>query len=103
MKAYKCMSHDLLVVDTARLVDRHRGKIRLSRMNSGATKPFPHPRTFDLFKTFEDFPFDERLMRYRYKVANAVAEVCVVDGIQDIGELVVKVHEKATIDDLKDL
>lgn len=100
MEAYAGMSHDLLVIDTAELVERHRDGIRLSPMNSGATKPFPHPRDLDLFKRFEEFPFDDRLKSH--KRAKAVAEVCVVGGIRDIGEVVVDVRT-ATVDDLDDL
>ena len=96
-KAYAGMSHDLLVVDTAELVERHRDEIRLSPMNSGATKPFPHPRDINLFKRFEEFPFDDRLRSH--KPAKAVAEVCVVGGIRDVGDLVVDVRT-VTVDDL---
>ena len=99
-RAYVGMSHDLLVVDTARLVECHREEIRLSPMNSGATKPFPHPRDLGLFKRFEEFPFDDRLKSH--KPAKAVAEVCVVGGIQDIGDVVVDVRT-VTVDDLGDL
>jgi len=86
-KAFIGMKHDLLVVDTAKLVDRYCDNIRLSRMNSGATKPFPHPRDLNLFKTFEEFPFDDR--RKRYRVANAIAEVCVINSVRDIEDLIV--------------
>ncbi|MCY4260875.1 MAG: hypothetical protein OXC91_11495 [Rhodobacteraceae bacterium] len=99
-KAYKGMRHDLLVVDTEKLVDRHHDKIRLSRMNSGATKPYPHPRCMGLFKTFEEFPFDERL-KQRGR-AMAIAEVCVVGSIPDIADVVVDVHA-VTLDNLGDL
>ena len=99
-RAYAGMSHDLLVLDTAKLVEHHRDEIRLSPMNSGATKPFPHPRDLDLFKRFEEFPFDDRLKSH--KPARAVAEVCVVEGIRDIGDLVVDVRT-VTVDDLVDL
>ena len=99
-RAYTGMSHDLLVVDTAELIERHRDEIRLSPMNSGATKPIAYPRDLDLFKRFEEFPFDDRLKSH--KTAKAVAEVCVVGGIRDIGDLVVDVRS-ARVDDLDDL
>ena len=99
-RAYTGMSHDLLVVDTAELVERHRDEMRLSPINSGATKPIAHSRDLDLFKRFEEFPFDDRLKSH--KTEKAVAEVCVVGGIRDIGDLVVDVRT-ATVDDLDSL
>ena len=98
-RAYAGMSHDLLVVDTAELVSRHHDGIRLSPINSGATKPFAHPRDLSLFKRIEEFPFDDRLKSHRQ--GKAVAEVCVVGGIRDIADVVVEVRT-ATIDDLDD-
>jgi len=100
-RAYIGMRHDLLVVGTAKLVERHRDGIRLSRMNSGATQPIPYPRDLDLFKRFEEFPFDQRLKSHRQ--AGAIAEVCVVDGIQDIENVVDDVHPKITVNDLDNL
>lgn len=89
-RAYSGMKHDLLVVDTKTLIDRHETDIRLSPMNSGATKPIPHARDLNLFKRFGDSPFDERLKSHRH--AKAVAEVCVVGGIPDIADLVLDVR-----------
>lgn len=96
-RAYAGMSHDLLLIDTAKLVIRHENNIRLSPMNSGATKPFPHPRDLQLFRTFNEFPFDARLKSH--KQAKAVAEVCVVRAIPDIADLVVEVRT-VSLDDL---
>ena len=62
--------------------------IRLSPMNSGSTKPMPHPRDMNLFKTFEDYPFEVRRRRGK---EGAVAEVCVVDGVEKIRDAVVDV------------
>ncbi|MCY4304934.1 MAG: hypothetical protein OXC62_09200 [Aestuariivita sp.] len=99
-QAYVGMTHDLLVVDTAKLIDRHCDKIRLSRMNSGATKPVPHPRDLNLFKTFEEFSFDD--YRKRRGVKNAIAEVCVINQVRDIKDLVVDVRT-VTLDDLDNI
>ena len=41
--AYKAVEHDVLVVDTKTLLRLEEEDIRLSRMNSGCTKPMPHP------------------------------------------------------------
>ena len=88
--AYKEVKHDVLVVDTRLLVEMEEPNIRLSCMNSGSTKPMPHPRDMNLFKRFEDYPFEER--RRKHGVAKAVAEVCVVDRIERISEAVLDVN-----------
>lgn len=80
--AYRGMRHDLIVVDTERLVKLKEERLRLSAMNSGATKPYPHPRSMDMFMKLVDFPFDERMRRHR--IEGAVAEVCVVHGVEEI-------------------
>ena len=88
--AYKEVRHDVLVVDTEKLVELEEANVRLSRMNSGSTKPMAHCRDMDLFKRFEDYPFETR--RRRYGKEGAVAEVCVVDRVAKIGEVVVEVR-----------
>ena len=86
--AYQSVTHDVLVVDTRTLVQLEEPKIRLSRMNSGSTKPMAHPRDMNLFKPFEAYPFEARRRRGK---EGAVAEVCVVDGIEKIRDAVVDV------------
>lgn len=80
--AYKGMRHDLIIVDTERLVKLKEEHIRLSAMNSGATKPYPHPRSMDMFRKFADFPFDKRMSRHRAE--GTIAEVCVVHGVEEV-------------------
>ena len=87
--AYKNVKHDVLLVDTKKLVQLEESSIRLSRMNSGSTKPMPHPRDMDLFKRFEDYPFETRLRKQGR--AGAVAEVCVVERVDKVREAVVDV------------
>ena len=87
--AYENVAHDVLVVDTEVLVQLECDNIRLSKMNSGCTKPMPWPRDMTLFKRFADYPFEER--RSKYTVAGAVAEVCVEDRVERIAEAVLEV------------
>ena len=86
--AYQRVTHDVLVVDARTLVQLEEPNIRLSRMNSGSTKPMPHPRDLDLFKRFENYPFEARR---RQGKEGAVAEVCVVHRVERIREAVVDV------------
>ena len=89
--AYRNVTHDVLVVDTKTLVRLEQRNVRLSRMNSGSTKPMPHPRDMDLFKRAEDYPFPDRPSRSA--VAKAIAEVCVLDWVRSIAEAVVEVKQ----------
>ena len=88
-EAYRGMRHDLIVVDTEKLLSLREDDVRLSPMNSGATKPFPHARNMDLFKRIQEYPFEERVRRCRLE--GAIAEVCVLEGVEEIGECVVEV------------
>ena len=87
--AYKRVKHDVLVVDTKTLVRLEQLNIRLSRMNSGSTAQWAHPRDMDLFKRIEEYPFPDKPTSS--KIAKAVAEVCVVDGVRRIAEAVIDV------------
>lgn len=86
---YEHVVHDVLLVDTKTLVRLDETNIRLSRMNSGSTKPIPHSRDMNLFKRFQDYPFENRLRKYKRE--RAVAEVCVVDRVDKIREAMVDV------------
>ncbi len=88
--AYRAVEHDVLVVDTRTLVRLAEADLRLSRMNSGCTKPMPHYRDLGLFKRIAEYPFEER--RKKAGVGKAIAEVCVVDGVEGIAEAVVDVE-----------
>ena len=87
--AYERVEHDVLLVDTKTLVRLEEPNIRLSRMNSGSTTPWAHRRDMDLFQRFEDYPFESRLRKNRRE--GAVAEVCVLERVDDIREAVVDV------------
>ena len=81
--AYRDVRHDVLIVNTRELLRLEEPNIRLSRMNSGCTRPFAHPRNLELFQTLSDYPFERR--RKKYGSAKALAEVCVTDGVELIG------------------
>ena len=87
-KAYRAIRHDLIVVNTEKLVQLESENIRLSRMNSGCTHWF-HPRDRSLFKRFKDYPFSCRLKSAGK--AGAVAEICVKDRVEKIAATVVSV------------
>jgi hypothetical protein len=89
--------HDVLTVDTASLVHRHRERIRLSPINSGtALYPGAPPRGLFTFSTIEDYPYAER-RRHRPRHA-AIAELAVVGGVPDIADHVVSVQRISEAD-----
>jgi hypothetical protein len=55
--AYRDNEHDVLELDAAALVAAHRTAITLSPINSGCTKPMPHPRGHQTFKSIADYPY----------------------------------------------
>jgi hypothetical protein len=93
-RLYRDSVHDVLVLDTARLVDAHRDRIRLAGMNTGSTM-FPNApkRGSDTFQTIDSFPFDER-RRAGKALAYNVVEVCVLDGLHDVTDFVVRVERR---------
>jgi hypothetical protein len=80
-KTYAAANHTVLTVDTLSLVRTHQNLITLAAMNTGNTRPFPHPRSPDTFKRMQDYPFQERA---RYGPNGRVVELAVEGGVPDI-------------------
>lgn len=91
-RAYRNREHCVLTVDTALLVSRHIERICLSPMNSGCTKPFPHPRGRKTFLPVSDYPFEER----RRAGKDGVVELTVEYSVPDIADLVRRVERVRT-------
>ena len=93
-RLYRDSIHEVLIVDTARLVDAHLDRIRLTGMNTGATIfPSAPKRGSDTFQKIESFPFDER-RRARKALVDNVVEVCVLDGLHDVTDFVIRVERR---------
>lgn len=93
--AYRDQSHTVLVLDTESLVSHNVERVRLSPLNSGCTKPFPHPRGRTTFLPISEYPFAERVRRAR---ANAVVELAVIEGVRDIERHVIEVRNRSADD-----
>jgi hypothetical protein len=89
-QAYREHRHCVITVDTRKLVERHGDRILLSPMNSGATKPMPHPRSPQTFLPIRDYPFDE-WQRKRGRAIRAIGEVAVSYSVPDICETILEV------------
>jgi hypothetical protein len=88
--AYEGQRQTIITIDTLELLTRHAPKIRLSAINSGATRPMAFPRGRSTFMSMTDFPF---AARRRSGKASAVAEVLVEGGVLDINEIAVSVED----------
>ncbi|WP_437659949.1 DUF7002 family protein [Sorangium sp. So ce1182] len=86
---YRDKRQTVLTIDTARLLERHGHRVRLSPMNSGNTRPYPHPRGRDTFLPLSEYPFESRRMR---RLEPAV-ELTVEYSAPDIRDVVLHVEE----------
>ena len=75
-KAYDRGAREVIAFDTALLVAAYRDHIRLSHMNSGATRSPYHYRGYGTFCRIEDYPYSKRRKK--------VAEVCIEVGVPDV-------------------
>ncbi len=76
--AYRDDVQLVFVVRMADVVAEHHSQIRLSPMNSGATRPFAFPRSVGMFQTIEEF---ER------RNSDPVAEITVEVGVPNVWRL----------------
>lgn len=85
---YRDRPHLILTLDTASLVERHRDRIRLSPLNSGATHPGAnYPRGPATFQPFETYPWATREQINRRE---PVVEMAVVHSVPDAAEFVIE-------------
>jgi hypothetical protein len=92
-RAYRDRSHTVLTVETALLVHRHAHRINLSPINSGCTKPMPHPRGPSTFTPLANYPLD-MWIRKRGASNDPVVELAVDYGVPDIPDLTIKVEQR---------
>lgn len=89
-RAYRKMRHTVLTIDTSALLAAHHQRVLLCPMNSGATKPMPHPRGRNTFLPLAQYPFEERR---RKNSRDAIVELAVAGGVTDVERFVVRVEE----------
>ncbi len=86
-RAYRDVEHEVLVVDTHSLIDAYFQKIWLCPINSGCTKPMPHPRDHSIFQRIQSYDYTHWHSK-RPRGERAV-ELCVDYSIPDIARFVV--------------
>lgn len=91
-KAYRNQEHDVLEVDTRSLIEAHREAIWFCPINSGCTKPMPHPRDESIFARISDYPYAH--WRKRRGPRERVVELAVDHSVRDIRDHVRRVVVK---------
>jgi hypothetical protein len=90
-KAYRNKRHDILEIDSKRLVEAYADKIWLCPINSGSTIMNPRPRGNATFAKISDYPYAE-WKKKRNKVERIV-ELSVEYSVPDIRKFVTRVVE----------
>jgi hypothetical protein len=88
--AYRAEGHCVLTVDTKALIIEHRDQITLSPINSGCTKPMPHPRDKGCFLRINDYDYAHWLKKRHKK--DPVVEVAVDYSVPQIASMVLRVE-----------
>jgi hypothetical protein len=92
-RAYKDRPHLVLEVDTAKLLDQHTERVRISPINSGATFAMnPAPRGPDTFRHIADHPEDKPIVELTVDyaipdIADFVFSVSHWHGTEKLGEV----------------
>ena len=90
-KLYRKKAHDVIILKARDLLERHRDRVRITAMNTGATTfPGLPERGVGTFMRVEDFPFTER--RRGRPLQDAAVELAVIGGVPDIADLVRRVE-----------
>lgn len=88
-REYRNKDQVILELDTRQVIERCREQIWLCPINSGCTKPFPHPRDYSTFSRIKDYPYES--WRSKRKKGERVVELCVDDGVRNIKEFATRV------------
>jgi hypothetical protein len=91
---YRNRRHDVLIIDTPKLVDAYQKAINLCHMNSGNTFPYLHKKTPEIFKTIAEY----RLKRDG-SPRPPVVEVVVDYSVPDVRQFVIDVRSQTSTRD----
>jgi hypothetical protein len=86
---YRTQEHDVLELDSKALVKAYAGRIWFCPINSGCTKPFPHPRGNSTFQRISDYPYAQ--WKRKRKRGERVVELAVDYAIPDVTKYVKRV------------
>jgi hypothetical protein len=86
-RSYRALEHDVLTIDSQRLLNSYASRAWLCHMNSGNTFPYPQPRGKELFKRIPNYP-----SKKNGKPAKDIVEVVIDYSVPDIRDFVVNVQ-----------
>jgi hypothetical protein len=87
---YRARQHDILVVDTARLLAAHGSSVELAHLNSGAVHPSAnYPRGAGTFRAIPDYPWADRL---RIAPREPIVELTVLYSVPSPADVVIDVQ-----------
>ena len=89
--AYREKAHDVIQLEARSLVSAYRKKVWLCPMNSGCTKPMPHPRDEGTFLRIADYPYS--MWRTKRKKGERVVELAIDYAVPNISDFVTRVVE----------
>ena len=86
---YRLDEHDVLELPSRPLVSAYADKIWFCPMNSGCTKPMPHPRGKLTFQRIEQYPYTHWKLKRR--PGERVVEIAVDYAVPDVAKFVTRV------------
>ncbi len=86
---YRGLEHDVLELNAKALVDTYANNIWLCPMNSGCTKPFPHPRGHATFQRIAANHYSQ--WKKKRKQGERVVELAVDHSVADVARFVSRV------------
>jgi hypothetical protein len=90
-ETYRGNAHDVLEISTRELLEDYFEKIWLCPMNSGCTRPMPHPRDEKTFQRIPDYPYS--YWRSKRPRGERVVEFAIDHAVPDIRNYVRRVVE----------
>jgi hypothetical protein len=89
---YANKEHTVLQIDSSHILKSYEDQIELAHMNTGNTRPFPHPRGRDTFRSLKEYDYARRRKLADY---SAIVELTVKGGVTDIHKAVNRVEHAA--------
>jgi hypothetical protein len=96
---YRSEVHDVLEISTERLLDKYFDKIWFCPMNSGCTKPMPHPRDENTFRRIPEYPYAH--WRAKRPRGERIVEFAIDYSVPDIRKYVTRVVEMKSNDEIR--
>lgn len=95
---YRLEEHDVLELAARPLVFAYSDKIWFCPINSGCTKPMPHPRGNDTFQRIDHYPYSD--WKAKRRPGERVVELAVDYAVSDVAKFVSRVVRMKSSEEL---